>query len=117
LGWYRDVPGAMADFDVVAVTSLNEGTPVAIIEALASATPVVATAVGGVCFVVRDGVTGLLAPKSDPAAFAEQLHRSLDDGCRANAMAAAGQRDVMERFGYQRLVSDIVDLYRELVGS
>lgn len=115
VGWYRDVPGAMADLDVVALTSRNEGTPVAIIEALASATPVVATAVGGVGFVVADGVTGLLAPPQDPAAFAEQLRRVLDHRDEAGTMARAGQRDVMDRFGSSRLVSDISGIYRELV--
>lgn len=115
VGWYDDVIGAMADFDVVALTSLHEGTPVAIIEALASATPVVATAVGGVGFVIRDGITGLLAPKADPVAFAEQLSCALSDRVRARAMAIAGQRDVTERFGYQRLVDDIANLYDELV--
>jgi glycosyltransferase involved in cell wall biosynthesis len=117
LGWYADVAGAMTDFDVVALTSLNEGTPVAIIEALASGRPVVATAVGGVSFVVNDGVTGLLVPKADPASLAEQLRRVLDNRSRAMSMAAAGRRDVMERFSYQRLVSDMTDLYGTLVGS
>jgi len=117
LGWYHDIAGAMADFDVVALTSLNEGTPVAMIEALASATPVVATAVGGVGFVVTDGVTGLLAPKSDPAAIAELLQRVLDDPSRARSMALLGQQDVTVRFGYPRLVSDMGGLYRELIGT
>jgi glycosyltransferase involved in cell wall biosynthesis len=117
LGWYRDVAGALADLDVVALTSRNEGTPVAIIEALASATPVVATAVGGVGFVVADRVTGLLAPPSDPAAFAEQLRRVLDDRDQARTMARAGQRDVLERFGSPRLVRDIAGLYRQLIPS
>jgi glycosyltransferase involved in cell wall biosynthesis len=117
LGWYDDVPGAMADFDVVALTSLNEGTPVAVIEALAAATPVVATDVGGVGFVVRDGATGLLAPKSDPPSFSEQLLRVFEDRQWARAMALTGQRDVTERFGYPRLVADVGDLYRNLIGA
>jgi glycosyltransferase involved in cell wall biosynthesis len=117
LGWYEDIPGAMADADVVALTSRNEGTPVAIIEALASATPVVATAVGGVPFVVKDGVTGLLAPRGDPGAIAGGLDRLLGDRTAAAAMAAAGQSDVLARFGYQRLVRDIEALYGTLVAS
>jgi glycosyltransferase involved in cell wall biosynthesis len=117
LGWYADVPGAMRDFDVVALTSLNEGTPVAIIEALAAGRPVVATAVGGVGYVVKDGTTGLLSPKSDPVAFAEQLCRMLESRSDASAMAAAGQRDVTQRFSSERLVGDISDLYDELVAS
>jgi glycosyltransferase involved in cell wall biosynthesis len=117
LGWYDDLPGALADADVVALTSRNEGTPVAVIEALASATPVVATDVGGVAFVVDDGVTGLLAPKGDASAVAERLGRLLGDRDLAAKLAEAGRRDVLERFGYRRLVADISALYDELLGS
>jgi glycosyltransferase involved in cell wall biosynthesis len=107
----------MADLDAVALSSLNEGTPVALIEALASVTPVVATGVGGVCFVVEDGVTGLLVPKANPIALADGLRRVLGNRTEADAMAAAGRRDVMARFGSARLVRDIRDLYCELVGA
>ena len=115
LGWYLDVAGALADADVVALTSRNEGTPVAVIEALASSTPVVATDVGGVGFVVRDGETGLLAPRSDAAAVAERIDRLLADRDLGAALAQAGQRDVLARFTVQRLVADITALYDSLV--
>ncbi len=116
VGWYHDVPAAMSDLDVVALSSLNEGTPVAVIEALAAAKPVVATSVGGVSFVVEDGVTGLLVPKSDPGALAERIQHVLENRSEADAMAAAGRCDVMARFGYRRLVGEIEDLYTEMVG-
>jgi glycosyltransferase involved in cell wall biosynthesis len=114
LGWYDDVAGAMADCDVVALSSLNEGTPVAMIEALAGATPVVATDVGGVGFVVRDGVTGRLAPPGDPAALAEQLQRVLEDPEDARRMASIGQAEVLERFSHRRLIADICALYASI---
>ncbi len=59
-GWWTDVPSAMADLDVAVLSSRNEGTPVALIEALAAGRPVVATDVGGVRHVVQDGETGWL---------------------------------------------------------
>lgn len=117
LGWYPDIAAAMPDFDVVALTSLNEGTPVAIIEALAAGRPVVATDVGGVSFVVQHGATGLLAPKGDPTAFADGLKQVLGDPVGAAEMAAAGQRDVMVRFSHRRLVTDIAALYAALLDS
>lgn len=115
VGWWPDVPGAMADLDVVVLTSRNEGTPVALIEALAARRPVVATDVGGVRFVVEDGVTGLLSAPDDPAAFAERLDWALRHRKEMKAMALEGSQQVRTRFASDRLVSDIRDLYDELL--
>ncbi|MEO7556116.1 MAG: glycosyltransferase, partial [Acidimicrobiales bacterium] len=114
-GWFDGVPAAMSDLDVVALTSRNEGTPVALIEALAARRPVVATDVGGVRFVIEDGVTGLLAPKADAVAFAEQLDRALRNRAAMAAMAARGREHVAGRFTGSRLVADIRSLYTELL--
>ena len=80
-----------ADLDVVALTSLNEGSPVALIEALASARPVVSTAVGGVPEVVVDGETGLTVPVSDVSgAVAEAILTLLRDPVLADDSAPRG---------------------------
>lgn len=115
-GWADDVPAWVADLDVVALSSRNEGTPVALIEALAASRPVVATRVGGVPFVVRDGVNGWLVPAADPAALAEAVGACLADPAEAARRAAAGRVEVLARFGAERLVGDIRALYRELAG-
>lgn len=116
LGWATDVAGAMSDLDVVVLTSRNEGTPVALIEALAAARPVVATKVGGVPFVVEHGVTGLLAAL-DPEALATGIERAMSDRPAASAMAETGRIAVAERFSHGRLVRDMRGLYRELLGA
>ena len=116
-GWFDDVPAAMSDLDVVALTSRNEGTPVALIEALAAGRPVVATDVGGVRHVVEDGVTGLLAPMDDAVAVADGVQTLLGDGALAARLAACGRERVAAQFGRDRLVADIRALYRELIGS
>ena len=113
-GWADDVPAWVADLDVVALSSRNEGTPVALIEALAAGRPVVATAVGGVPFVVRDGVNGWLVPAGDPVALAEALEACLADPDEAKRRARAGRAEVLERFRAERLVADVRALYREL---
>ena len=69
LGWRSDLVRVYADLDVVALTSLNEGSPVALIEALAAARPVVSTAAGGVPEVVVHAETGLTVPISDVSAL------------------------------------------------
>ena len=70
LGWRRDMRPIYADLDVVVLSSLNEGSPVAVIEALAAARPVVATTVGGVGEVVDNGTSGILVHPRDAQAIA-----------------------------------------------
>lgn len=114
LGWQRDVASAISDMDVVATSSINEGTPVALIEALACGRPVVSTLVGGVAFVVDDGETGSLVRDRDPAAFAAELSLLLGDDEMRARYGKEGRTRVRERFSKERLLSDIASLYAEL---
>lgn len=111
LGWRGDLPRVYADLDVVALASHNEGSPVALIEALAAARPVVSTAVGGVPEVVVDGETGLTVPPRQPAALAGAIQDLLQDGRRAEALGAAGRRHVYPRYASTRLIDDMRRLY------
>jgi glycosyltransferase involved in cell wall biosynthesis len=116
LGWRSDVERVYADLDLVVLSSRNEGSPIALIEAMASGTNVVATAAGGVPDVVRHGETGLLVNPDDPAALSASMEELLraDSGRRA-AMAAAARDDAFERFGIDRLLADIDRLYTTLL--
>lgn len=115
LGWRRDMVSVYADLDVVALTSRNEGSPVALIEAMAAARPVISTRVGGVPEVVVDGVTGLTIPSSEPSALTEGTLKLLRDRDLADGLAAAGRRHVYPRYDVSRLVDDVRNLYlREL---
>lgn len=117
LGWRADLPRIYADLDVVVLCSRNEGSPVALIEAMAAGRPVVATRVGGVPDVVTDGETGLLVPQDDPPALAQAIARVLDDGELARRLGAAGRPRAVERFGAARLVRDIDALYARLLSE
>lgn len=117
LGWVQDLATLYAALDLVVLTSRNEGTPVALVEAGAAGKAVVATSVGGVPDVVRDGKTGLLAPAGDPRAVAVQIAALLDDSSRAAAMGRAGREWVRDRYSVQRLVADTASLYRELLAQ
>jgi glycosyltransferase involved in cell wall biosynthesis len=95
----------------VALTSLNEGTPVALIEAMAASRAVVATSVGGVPDVVEHGRTGLLVPPEDPAAVAEALIRLAADEDGRRVMGASARLAIADRFSTERLVDALERLY------
>jgi glycosyltransferase involved in cell wall biosynthesis len=117
LGWVEDLPLLYGALDVVAVTSRNEGTPVALIEAGAAGRPVVATRVGGVPDVVRDGATGLLTLPGEPHAVAAALITLLDHPERARSMGASARTWIAQRFTAERLVRDIIELYDRLLAD
>lgn len=116
LGWRRDLDRIYADLDLVALTSINEGSPVSLIEAMAAARPVVATRVGGVPDLVEDGVTGCLVPRGDADALAEVMVGLLADLDRRQAMGQAGRKRVIPAFSAGRLLGDMDRLYAELLG-
>jgi len=117
LGWRRDMEAVYGDLDVVVNSSRNEGTPVALIEALASAKPVVATRVGGTADLLADGAYGRLVPPEDPKALARAVLEVLDDRSAARRRALLGQAHVLARHGASRLVADIDALYLELLSA
>ena len=117
LGWRQDLERIYADLDLVALTSANEGSPVSLIEAMASGRPVVATRVGGVPDLVEDGVTGLLVPPEDPAALVEAIGALLADPERRRIFGRAGRERVYPAFSAERLLGDVDQLYMELVSQ
>lgn len=114
-GWRRDLRRVYAGFDIVTLTSRNEGTPVALIEAMAAARPVVATAVGGVADVIDHERTGLLVPPDDAAATSASWRRLLGDSETAARMGLRARESVLSRYGRARLLEEMRQLYVELV--
>lgn len=109
-GWRTDLAALYATFDAVALSSRNEGTPVAIIEAMAAGRPVVATAVGGVPDVVADGETGILVPPSNADRLADALVALAESGDVRRRLGSAGRQAVVQ-YRSGRLVGDILDVY------
>ncbi len=114
LGRRRDVPRLLARVDAACLPSWAEGFPNAVIEAMAAARPVVATAVGGTPEAITDGEDGLLVPPRDPAALADALGRVLGDAPRARAMGRRARATVEARFSIDRAAKILDALYEEL---
>jgi glycosyltransferase involved in cell wall biosynthesis len=113
-GWRRDLAAVYGDLDVVVNSSLNEGTPVALIEALAAARPVVATAVGGTPDLVGRDERGLLVPPGEPEALAAAVVAVLEGSEASRGRAQAGREHVLAQHSSERLFHDMDALYREL---
>lgn len=126
LGWVDDLPRLYADLDIVALTSLNEGTPLSLIEAMASGRPVAATDVGGVRdlmgSVVRQGSVsihehGILVSSEDEESFADALGTLVDDKEMRRQMGERGRDFAFSTYGHKRLVKDIEELYQDTMNE
>jgi glycosyltransferase involved in cell wall biosynthesis len=113
LGRRNDVDAIVAAFDVAAMSSDFEGTPLFALECLANRTPLVATAVGGLPDLLDHGTTGLLVAPRDPAALARAILELLRDPARRAAMAsAAAQR--LDDYRLDTIALRFGDLYEQL---
>ena len=100
---------------VFVLVSRQETLPVAILEAMAAAKPVVASPVGGVPRVVKDGETGFLVPHGDPARLADRLGALLTDAGLRGRLGANGRRDAVVRFTLEGVCRRTLDVYREVM--
>jgi glycosyltransferase involved in cell wall biosynthesis len=115
LGYQEDVAPFYAAFDALVLPSGNEGTPVSVIEALAAELPVVATRVGGVPDVVRDGEDGFLVDAGATDDLADRLAQLARDPALRARMGKQGRERVLPRYAVDRLVDDVDHLYRSLL--
>jgi D-inositol-3-phosphate glycosyltransferase len=108
----------LADFyaaaEVVLVPSRSESFGLVALEAQACGTPVVASAVGGLRYVVQDGVGGFLVDGHDPGDHADRLLQVLADPAAAARMGRAGARLAL-RFTWDATATEVLDVYRELI--
>jgi glycosyltransferase involved in cell wall biosynthesis len=109
-------PDLMHSFDIFVLSSLWEGLPRVLPQAMAAGLPIVATVVDGNAEAVTDGVNGFLTPPGDPQAMAAALMRLLEDPALARKMGKAG-RIRAEEFSARKMVSDIAALYEALLAE
>jgi len=114
-GIRQDIPELLALMDVYVLPSQHESLPNAVMEAMACARPVVATAVGGVPELISDGVTGLLVPPGDPAAMANAVLRVLGAPALGAALGNAARERAVSKFSCDRLVENMAALYEDVL--
>ncbi len=115
LGWRDDLPVLMESWDIFVQPSLDEGFGFAVLEAMASALPVVASAVGGLRELVLDGETGWLVPPSSPAELAARLRELIPNEKMRQAMGAAARRRAIQSFSISRMVEQTIAIYDSLL--
>ena len=113
--WRTDVDTVCAGLDIIALTSLNEGTPVSLIEAQAAGKPIVSTRVGGIADVVLENRTALLSDINDEESFSGNLLQLVNDTLLRNKFSNDGKEFVLSKFSYHRLVNDMGSLYHDLI--
>ncbi len=115
--WIKDIDCVNAGMDIIALTSLNEGTPVSLIEAQAAGKPIISTNVGGVGNIVVPGKTALLSDFNIKGDFQKKLLQLVQDEDLRNSLSSKGWEFVNKNFSYDRLVQDMKDLYYELLSK
>ena len=116
LGWRRDIPELLKAFDVFLLTSLWEGLPRSLVEALLSGVPAVASCVDGIGEVVQEGRNGFLAPPGNTTAMATAVVRLLRDEPLRQAMGKQARCSV-DHFSVQKMLKDYSDLYESIASG
>ncbi len=116
LGHRADVMQLMQAMDLFVLSSLREGLPNVLLEAMALEVPVVATRIAGVPRLVSDGENGLLVPAGDEQELYDAIRSLLSDRIQCNDYALAGRRTIEERFSFANRMQEMAGIYDELTG-
>jgi glycosyltransferase involved in cell wall biosynthesis len=117
LGWREDLEAILGELDVVICCSRNEGTPLALIEAMAVGVPVLSTDVGGVGDVVSHRETGWLVPPGDPSALAQAIRDLMAAPALRARLAEAARAAALERYGLEKLIRRTQEMYTSLLAE
>jgi glycosyltransferase involved in cell wall biosynthesis len=117
LGWVADLERIYSGVDLVALTSRNEGTPMTLIEAMASSVPVVATNVGGVPDLLFANENGLLCGSNDAVDMADKIVNLLTNANLRTRITRSAKKFVAENYQYSRLINELDLLYRRLLSA
>jgi glycosyltransferase involved in cell wall biosynthesis len=117
LGARTDIAEVLAAFDVFVLSSVQEGVPLAVVEAMGAGKPVIATDVGGLRLLVKPSVNGVLVPPADPAALASAMRDLATDPDLRRAMGARGRQIARESFGVASMIDRYQAVYESALGA
>jgi len=117
VGFREDIPALLTLLDVVVIPSFEEGVPQSLTQALAMKRPVVASAVGGIPEVVKDGVTGLLVPPRNPVILSEKIAFLLRNPSSGARMGQMGRQVIQERYSMESMLAETEHVYHRLLQS
>jgi glycosyltransferase involved in cell wall biosynthesis len=112
-----DIPEILSSLDMFVLPSLNEGLPMALLEAMASAIPVIASKVGAIPRVLEDGKTGLLVDPADPKMLADAISSLLSEPDRRREFASQGFAKVKRDFSADAMATRYFDLYESIFAT
>jgi glycosyltransferase involved in cell wall biosynthesis len=115
--WIKDVDVPVAGLDIIALTSINEGTPVSLIEAQAAGKAIVSTEVGGIRDIVIENKTALLSKLNEPEMLLTNMLEVIENEILRNDLSKNGPAFALSKFGYMRMVNDHKELYKTLLKS
>ncbi len=110
-----DIPNFLQSIDIFVMTSLYEGLPNALMEAMAVELPVVASDIGGNNELVIDGETGFLCPSDDARAFAESVIGLINNEDEAKQMGENGKKRILSEFGVEKMITETENIYMKLL--
>jgi len=115
-GFVDDIYSVMAAFDIFILTSFSEGQPVIILEAMALGKPVIATAVGGVPELIKNGENGILVPSDDVRSLSVSIIDLLQNEHKRKKIALAGRKMVEDNYNIKQMVNQLERLYLKVFG-
>jgi glycosyltransferase involved in cell wall biosynthesis len=114
-GFRDDVPDLVNAFDIFLVTSVHEGIPMSVLEAMAMRKVVVSTAVGGIPEIIEDNISGILTDPGSPDGLAERCLSVLEDHELRDKIERNAERRVGQEFSTERLRDQVLRLYEEMI--
>jgi sugar transferase (PEP-CTERM/EpsH1 system associated) len=116
-GTRKDIADLLSASDVFLLSSISEGIPLTVIEAMAARRPVVSTAVGGLPELIEHGVSGMLAPSGDASSLAASMVQLYQNANLRNQMAEVAASRAQEKFSLQGMLNSYRDVYYDVLGT